>query len=668
MHDATRASGAAAGDRGDSRLRAVDQAGGDAAGSAGAGRLAHGARGLWRRPAGSHDRQDDPPGGAGPPRNPLQSIRRQSAPGREALPGDRRARRTRGPGGGPVRLSPPDGDLARRAAAEPGNSRLWPPVVARRLFHHRHPARPVPRLSAGAADPAGDRIRRDLRRGAVGSGNPLPLCAGWFGRGAGQHHDGGHRPLVPDHGPGPHRRRDLRRPVRAGRRASAGPVRRPAHRLLAGPAAALHRHPGRGRAALHPVHQLPSLRRRVRPVLRRGRGGDARHRRSGGGHHGRRLAQASDARLSPDAAGRSGHHPGQYRRRPVQRQDHHRPPGGAAPARLADDRPLRRPARQPDHRRLRPGPRLSARRPRAGRGPARRHPHPQHRRGAACPLRCDQAGLGRAGRRGEEAPAHRHRRHHRRPQLGAALFQVGPALQPEPRRRHRHGKRHHRRPGLSLPRALRDAAVRVGQAAARRDQAAGPGQPFLRRLDLRAFADRYSGGGPAAGRGRAPALAQAARVRRAAFPVRGRYRSPRGGSLLERRRGASPSPSWGGRLRPLGRSRVGAARLLIKLRGALRSYRRALPTRSPLRCDHPPHEGEGEARVCFQERTLQHKVLGSSSASQAGRDAMTRDQVQSVHDDIAYMKALAQEGRHAPLLGGRILIIAGLVFGVAALA
>ena len=46
---------------------------------------------------------------------------------------------------------------------------------------------------------------------------------------------------------------------------------------------------------------------------------------------------------------------------------------------------------------------------------------------------------------------------------------------------------------------------------------------------------------------------------------------------------------------------------------------------------------------------------------------MTRDQVQSVHDDIAYMKALAQEGRQAPLVGGRILITAGLVFGVAAI-
>jgi len=46
---------------------------------------------------------------------------------------------------------------------------------------------------------------------------------------------------------------------------------------------------------------------------------------------------------------------------------------------------------------------------------------------------------------------------------------------------------------------------------------------------------------------------------------------------------------------------------------------------------------------------------------------MTRDQVQSVHDDIAYMKALAQEGRRAPLLGGSILITAGLVFGLASL-
>ena len=46
---------------------------------------------------------------------------------------------------------------------------------------------------------------------------------------------------------------------------------------------------------------------------------------------------------------------------------------------------------------------------------------------------------------------------------------------------------------------------------------------------------------------------------------------------------------------------------------------------------------------------------------------MTRDQAQSVHDDIAYMKALAQEGRRAPLLGGRVLISAGLIFGLASI-
>ena len=61
------------------------------------------------------------------------------------------------------------------------------------------------------------------------------------------------------------------------------------------------------------------------------------------------------------APGRRGDYPGQHRRGPVKRQDDHRPSGGASPAGLADDRPLRRPARQPDDRRLCAGPRLSAR-------------------------------------------------------------------------------------------------------------------------------------------------------------------------------------------------------------------------------------------------------------------------------------------------------------------
>ncbi len=42
---------------------------------------------------------------------------------------------------------------------------------------------------------------------------------------------------------------------------------------------------------------------------------------------------------------------------------------------------------------------------------------------------------------------------------------------------------------------------------------------------------------------------------------------------------------------------------------------------------------------------------------------MTRDDIQTVHDDIAYMRALATDGRRAPLLGGSILIAAGLLFG-----
>jgi hypothetical protein len=47
---------------------------------------------------------------------------------------------------------------------------------------------------------------------------------------------------------------------------------------------------------------------------------------------------------------------------------------------------------------------------------------------------------------------------------------------------------------------------------------------------------------------------------------------------------------------------------------------------------------------------------------------MTDDQMQSVKDDIAYMRALAADGQRAPLLGGAILAAAGLIFGAASLA
>ena len=82
------------------------------------------------------------------------------------------------------------------------------------------------------------------------------------------------------------------------------------------------------------------------------------------------AAPAADAGLPPGARGPQRHHDGQHRRRPGQRQDHHRPHRGAAPARLDDARPLRRPAQHAAARRLRAGPRLRARGPRARRGTA----------------------------------------------------------------------------------------------------------------------------------------------------------------------------------------------------------------------------------------------------------------------------------------------------------
>ena len=45
---------------------------------------------------------------------------------------------------------------------------------------------------------------------------------------------------------------------------------------------------------------------------------------------------------------------------------------------------------------------------------------------------------------------------------------------------------------------------------------------------------------------------------------------------------------------------------------------------------------------------------------------MTRE-TQAIQDDIAYMRSLAHDGRHAPLLAGPILITAAIVFGGASL-
>lgn len=43
------------------------------------------------------------------------------------------------------------------------------------------------------------------------------------------------------------------------------------------------------------------------------------------------------------------------------------------------------------------------------------------------------------------------------------------------------------------------------------------------------------------------------------------------------------------------------------------------------------------------------------------------EQPQSVHDDIAFMRSLAEAGRDKPMLGGAILLAAGAIFGTASL-
>lgn len=45
---------------------------------------------------------------------------------------------------------------------------------------------------------------------------------------------------------------------------------------------------------------------------------------------------------------------------------------------------------------------------------------------------------------------------------------------------------------------------------------------------------------------------------------------------------------------------------------------------------------------------------------------MTEDKIQALKDDIAFMRALAQEGSSTPLLFGGVLVAAGLIFGAGA--
>lgn len=43
------------------------------------------------------------------------------------------------------------------------------------------------------------------------------------------------------------------------------------------------------------------------------------------------------------------------------------------------------------------------------------------------------------------------------------------------------------------------------------------------------------------------------------------------------------------------------------------------------------------------------------------------DKLQSLQDDIAFLKSLAEEGRAQPVLGGSIMVMAGVVFGAASI-
>ena len=104
------------------------------------------------------------------------------------------------------RARPAAAVLARRP-------RLRPPVGARPLRHHRHPPGPLPRLPDRAARPADAATSRSRSRSAAPTRkSPSPMC--WTARPTWRLADVGSRrdrPPLPDHRAGLHRRRDRRR-------------------------------------------------------------------------------------------------------------------------------------------------------------------------------------------------------------------------------------------------------------------------------------------------------------------------------------------------------------------------------------------------------------------------------------------------------------------------
>ena len=244
----------------------------------------------------------------------------------------------------------------RRSASppirSPRSTRARPTATCRRRGISRPPS-PSPMLFESylieqlAADHA--QSRRAGHRFGIDHADPaafrLPRRHPCRRRGRRAHQAADPRP-VRRAGPRRHRRPDRQRHLRGGvrRAAAAGAVHRAAHRLFAAPPVALHGDQPAAFPELRAVHQLPVLHRRVRRPRARpdgeGRRRLCRIRRAGQCHHQGRArraqrrrggaAPAADAGLSSEEAEPWRHHHGQYRRRPVQRQDDHRPYRGAA--------------------------------------------------------------------------------------------------------------------------------------------------------------------------------------------------------------------------------------------------------------------------------------------------------------------------------------------------
>ena len=165
--------------------------------------------------------------------------------------------------------------------------------------------------------------------------------------------------------------------------------------------------------------------------------------------------------------------PGQHRRRPLQRQDHHRPPRGAAARMLADDRPLRRPARSRRRSATMCWPTPICATTTSWTTCCRwRSPIPAL---AEVQVALQEAVAEVTGERGEALK--------RRLRTGTVVTTDDRNWElrwSQERARSQQSRAiavdmeigDHRRPGLPLPRALRHAALRLRQAAARRDQAA----------------------------------------------------------------------------------------------------------------------------------------------------------------------------------------------------